>query len=133
MTTQPFNPVVWFEIYVQDMARARAFYEQVLGLRLQPLADPGGDPSTAGMEMWAFPAEMNNGGAGGALARMEGVPSGAGGTMVYFGSGDCAVELGRVEAAGGKLLKDKFSIGEFGFCGVAMDTEGNAFGVHSMA
>ena len=24
------NPVVWFEIYVQDMARARKFYETVL-------------------------------------------------------------------------------------------------------
>ncbi len=31
------NPVVWFEIYVQDMARAQAFYEHVLAVR---------DPST---------------------------------------------------------------------------------------
>ena len=25
------NPVGWFEIYVQDMPRARKFYESVLG------------------------------------------------------------------------------------------------------
>lgn len=25
-----FNPVVWFDIYVDDMKRATAFYEQVL-------------------------------------------------------------------------------------------------------
>ncbi len=26
------NPVVWFEIYVQDMSRAQKFYETVFGL-----------------------------------------------------------------------------------------------------
>lgn len=31
MTT---NPVGWFEIYVQDMPRAKAFYEAVLGFAL---------------------------------------------------------------------------------------------------
>lgn len=28
--TPPRNPVGWFEIYVTDMARAKAFYETVL-------------------------------------------------------------------------------------------------------
>ena len=28
------NPVVWFEIYVQDMARAQQFYETVLQTQL---------------------------------------------------------------------------------------------------
>ena len=42
------NPVIWFEIYVQDMPRAKAFYEGVLGGKaLQKL--PSGD-----LEMWAF-------------------------------------------------------------------------------
>ena len=125
------NPVVWFEIYVQDMPRAKAFYEQVLGIQLKPLAEPGADPSTQGMEMFAFDGEMDRYGATGALVRMKGVPSG-GSTMVYFGSDDCAVELGRVEAAGGKLFKEKFSLGEHGFCGIGIDPDCNMFGVHSM-
>jgi hypothetical protein len=29
------NPVGWFEIYVQDMPRAKAFYEAVLALTLE--------------------------------------------------------------------------------------------------
>jgi len=29
------NPVVWFEIYVQDMARAKKFYEAVLQVKLE--------------------------------------------------------------------------------------------------
>ena len=31
------NPVRWFEIYVQDMGRAKSFYESVFQLRLQKL------------------------------------------------------------------------------------------------
>ena len=125
-----FNPVVWFEIYVQDMPRARAFYEQVLDKRLESLLAPEGDAS--GLEMMAFPMEMDNGGAGGALVKMEGVPSGGMGTVVYFGCVDCAVEAARVVAAGGSLFKEKFSIGQYGFCALAHDTEGNMFGLHSM-
>lgn len=131
MDSPQFNPVVWFEIYVQDLARATAFYEKVLGLKLENLGEPGADPSTQGMQMMAFPMKQGLTGCGGALVKMEGVPSG-GSTMVYFGADDCAVELGRVEAAGGKLFKDKFSLGEFGFCGIGIDPDGNMFGVHSM-
>ena len=29
------NPVVWFEIYVEDMARAKAFYEKLLNTELE--------------------------------------------------------------------------------------------------
>lgn len=126
------NPVVWFEIYVQDLPRAKAFYEQVLQLRLEALPDPGTDPSTQGMQMLMFPGgNMQSYGTGGALVKMPGVASG-GSTMVYFGSEDCAVELARVEAAGGRIFKDKFPIGEHGFCGIGIDPDGNMFGVHSM-
>jgi predicted enzyme related to lactoylglutathione lyase len=31
------NPVGWFELYVQDIKRAKAFYEKVLGVSLTPL------------------------------------------------------------------------------------------------
>ena len=121
------NPVVWFEIYVQDMPRSKTFYETVLGGTLTKLDSP--DPD---IEMFAFPMEQNASGAGGALARMKGVPSGANSTMVYFGCEDCAVEAGRVAKAGGKIMKEKFSIGPYGFIAIAGDPEGNVFGLHSM-
>ena len=35
------NPVGWFEIYVQDMDRAKAFYEKLLGIKLSKLDNPG--------------------------------------------------------------------------------------------
>ncbi len=46
------NPVGWFEIYVQDMKRAKTFYEAVLQGKLEQIPNP-----TAGteLEMWTFP------------------------------------------------------------------------------
>ncbi len=122
------NPVVWFEIYVQDMPRARAFYEAVLDVKLEALSAPVPD-----LEMWSFPAQMQAPGAGGALVKMLGAPSGGFGTLVYFACEDCAIEAGRVEAAGGSVFRAKFPIGEYGYIALAIDTEGNQFGLHSMA
>jgi len=120
------NPVRWFEIYVQDVARARAFYEQVFDTQLTQL--PSGD-----LEMWAFPQERGAGGAAGTIVKAPpGVVSGGNSTLVYFGSEDCAVEAARVEAAGGKLYRDKMSIGQYGFIVLAADPDGNMFGVHSL-
>jgi len=122
------NAVRWFEIYVQDMARARRFYETVLGVTLEQLGPVGQD-----FEMWAFQMSPDRTGAGGALVRAPGAPSMPGGTLVYFGCDDCAVEGGRVVSAGGRIQRDKMSIGEYGHIVLAIDTEGNHFGLHSMA
>jgi predicted enzyme related to lactoylglutathione lyase len=119
------NPVGWFEIYVQDMARARTFYETVLQVTLQKLDSPQ-------IEMWAFPGNMTGYGAPGSLVSMPGFPSGGNSTLVYFSCADCAVEAGRVVAAGGRIQKEKMSIGQYGFIALAYDTEGNMFGLHSM-
>ena len=125
-----FNPVVWFEIYVQDMARARAFYEAVLGYTLEALPMP--DTMQEQMEMLAFPSQMEAGGAAGALVHMPGAPSGPGGVLVYFGCEDCAVQASRIEAAGGRVHQPKMSIGQYGNIALGFDTEGNMFGLHSM-
>lgn len=122
------NPVRWFEIYVQDMARAKKFYESVLGQALTSLCNPS-DPS---IEMWSFPMEKDVVGAGGALVKIKGVPSGGNSTIIYFASQDCAVEEARVVKAGGGVHKSKMSIGQYGFISLVLDTEGNMFGLHSM-
>ena len=121
------NPVGWFEIYVQDMHRAQKFYETVLGVELMKLEPPDSE-----IEMLAFPMDMKAGGASGALARMEGCPSGGMGTLVYFSCEDCAHEASRVTAAGGKICKPKLAIGQYGFIALVSDTEGNMIGLHSM-
>lgn len=121
------NPVVWFEIYVQDIDKAKTFYSDVLEIEFTRLGPPD-------VEMWAFPSAGENAsmGCSGTLIREPGMASGANSTLVYFGCDDCAVEAGRVKAAGGLLEREKMSIGEFGFVALARDTEGNMFGLHSL-
>lgn len=122
------NPVTWFEIYVDDLARAKQFYESVLSVNLDAL----GDPNDTSIEMLSFPSEMDKYGATGALVKMEGVTAGGNSTLIYFECEDCAVEESKVEAAGGRIQKPKMSIGEYGFVSLAVDSEGNMFGLHSM-
>ncbi|MHB8881325.1 MAG: VOC family protein [Thermodesulfovibrionales bacterium] len=117
------NPVIWFEIYVQDMGRAKKFYETMLEVKLAKLNTPD--------EMWSFPMQMDQVGAGGALVRMGGVEPG-GSTIVYFACADCAVEMARAEKQGVRIHKRKTSIGEYGFISLLYDTEGNMIGLHSL-
>ncbi len=119
------NPIIWFEIYVQDMDRAKKFYESVFQTKLEKISSPG-------MEMWSFPMQMDKVGAAGSLVKMQGVPSGGNTTIVYFSCDDCSVEEARAEKAGGKVFKKKMSIGESGFISLVYDTEGNMIGLHSM-
>jgi uncharacterized protein len=122
------NPVGWFEIYTKDTARAKAFYEAVLGVQLSKLPTSGDSLD----DYWAFPMNQGAGGASGALAKMEGAPVGAGGTIVYFVCNDCAEQARRAKAAGGQIVKEKFSIGDYGNIALASDLDGNIIGFHSM-
>ena len=119
------NPVGWFEIYVDDMARARRSYDSVFQISLQPL-------DGAGPDMLAFPSSMDQYGAPGALVHMEGFKAGGNSTLVYFSCKDCAVEEARVVAAGGRIQKPKMPIGPYGWISLVIDTEGNMLGLHSM-
>jgi len=122
------NAIGWFDIYVNDMERASAFYQSVFEKELEDL----GDPTDDSVIMKSFPTDMGNYGAGGALVKREGAGPVTGGTIVYFGVEDCSVEESRVSEAGGTVTQAKMSIGEFGFVSICMDTEGNLFGLSSM-
>ncbi len=122
------NPIGWFEIYVQEMDRAKAFYESVFGVQLTRLESPG-------IEMWGFPMEQNSTGASGSLVKMPGFPPGgesSNSVLVYFMCDDCAVEADKAVQAGGRLQKAKMSIGQYGHIALVVDTEGNMIGLHSM-
>ena len=75
------KPVGWFEIYVQDMGRAKAFYEAVFSVQFEKLEGPD-----SSFEMWSFPGLMDEGdGAPGALVKMQsGGPTSGNGVIVYF-------------------------------------------------
>ncbi len=125
------NIICWFEIYVGDLDRAKKFYSAVLGTRFTDAEQVPGD--AAGDMKMSFFSSPENQGVSGALIEMPGAkPGGGPNTMVYFPCADCAVETARVEAAGGQVKDPKMNLGEFGFCSVCIDTEGNFFGLYSM-
>ncbi len=120
------NPVGWFEIYVADMARAKAFYSAVLGSDFREIP-------VEGMEMWAFPAGPDNPGAGGTLVKHPMRQPSNQGTLVYFATDHCGDTADKAAAAGGQIFLPRTSIGPMGFIAIVGDTEGNAIGLHSMA
>jgi len=122
------NAIGWFDIYATDLTRAAIFYETVFQCVLETIGDPTGE-----MQMRAFPTDMAHYGAGGAISTSPHATPGAGGTVVYFNCQDCAIQEARVASAGGIVIRPKFSIGEFGFVTLCQDTEGNIFGLSSMA
>ena len=90
-------------------------------------------PSPDEGEMRTFSMEENGANAAGALVKHPMGKPGPGGTMVYFQCDDVSVEVDRVEAAGGKVMMPKTSIGDYGFIAMFSDTEGNHVGLHSQA
>ena len=56
--------ITWFQIPVSDVARAKAFYETVCGVKLEQIESGGG------MEMWSFPSEQRAGEISGALKQL---------------------------------------------------------------
>lgn len=120
------NVVSWFEISVTDMDRAKKFYETVTGKKLNKMPVP----EEMAMTMYAFDWTDDGAGAAGALVKSEQGKPGGSGTLVSFDSEDCS-ELGRVEAAGGKVVMEKIPVEGFGFFGLCTDTEGNTIGFFS--
>lgn len=122
-----FNAVGWFDIYVENMDRAVNFYEAVFRTELSEIVDPTGET-----KMMSFPGDMSLYGAGGSLVKSKFSKPGVGGAMIYFSVEDCKTEQARVSEFGGKIIRPKFSIGDYGWVTLCEDTEGNMFGLSSM-
>jgi hypothetical protein len=103
---------------------------------MEPAAMPEGMDAEQGsdeyFEMVFLPGDMDSPGISGSLVKSSMFKPGAGGTLNYFSCEDCATEISRVTDAGGKVLQGKMSIGQYGFCGICEDTEGNPIGFHSL-
>ena len=123
------NAVNWFEIYVTNFDRAKNFYTQVFDAKLTDL--PMNNPNHPDMQYATFSGGQGENGADGALVKMKEAQPGYGGTMVYFDTADINAALSRVEGAGGKILREKQNIGDYGFIALVEDSEGNMVGMHS--
>jgi len=124
------DTLCWTDIPVTNLDRAIKFYSAVLGKEVRRLSE-------GRMEYGLLPHEEQN--ASGCLvvrADSGGVdnrPS-ANGPLIYLsveGRLDEAVETARKN--GGKVLRARQKIGEHGFRGVIIDSEGNRIALHASA
>lgn len=119
------NAISWFEIPATDYERAKTFYNTMLGIEIADMPMPEG-------KYGMFPYDNDNNGVGGGIVEMQGVTPTSDGVTIYLNAGnDLSIPLGRVEAAGGKVIMPKTDIGENGFMAQLIDTEGNRVALHS--
>jgi hypothetical protein len=120
------NILNWFEISVNDTARAKKFYETVFGIEMQ-------SADMMGMTMTMFPSENMNGKVAGALVQGPMHKPSMDGAKIYLnGNPDLALPLSRVEAAGGKVMMPKTKISDdIGYMAFFVDSEGNGVAMHS--
>jgi predicted enzyme related to lactoylglutathione lyase len=115
----PPNAVIWFEIPVTDMQRAKAFYEAVLQAEL---TEENGGPNPMAM----FPAAEK--GRAGHLYPGKPAARGTGSTIHLAAPEPLEEAMERVTRNGGKVVSPVIAIpaGRFAYC---EDPDGNSFGL----
>lgn len=124
--TKKTNPVVYFEIPVQDMDRAIEFYQTVFGFSFErEIIDSN--------EMALFPFSEGQSGITGALAKGEIYKPTSDGVLIYFRVESIDETLSKALEKGGKELYPKTSNGDLGFVAEFEDLEGNRIALHQVA
>jgi predicted enzyme related to lactoylglutathione lyase len=116
------NPAVYFEIPVNDMPRAKVFYEAVFGYDFV-------SENIHGNEMAFLPFHEEAKGIAGALAKGETYKPSKNGSLIYLQVKDIHKTLALAKAHGGKELFPRTQASEYGFVAEIEDSEGNRIGL----
>lgn len=118
------NPVVYFEIPVNDLERAEKFYSAVFNFNFdKEIID--------GNEMALFPFEEKNSGITGALAKGEVYKPSKNGVIIYFKTENIDQTLEKAVQYGGSVLYPKRIDEKYGFAVAEFeDPEGNRIALH---
>ena len=123
------NKVVHFEIPADDLDRAKTFYSQLFGWRVQdwPLADGSvyvGARTVEVDEATSLPKEP--GAINGGIVKRDGISRTP---QVTVNVASIDEYLQKVMTAGGGVLKGKTAIENMGYYAYVSDTEGNLLGL----
>ncbi|MCM8529184.1 MAG: VOC family protein [Lentisphaeraceae bacterium] len=120
------NPVNWFEIPVKNISRAKDFYESILGYPLN-------ENDMGDIKMAWFPIQEGQQGAAGTLVEGNGYEPSTSGTLVYINVEDIETTLDKIIDNGGKVIRPKMNVGEYGYVAHFEDIEGNRVALHSQS
>lgn len=119
------SPVIHFEIQADDLGRAKKFYEQAFGWKVEQMMKK----EDGGMDYW------------GLTTRDAGTPGINGGLYQRpaenkLNTFDCTIQVADIDKAieavkksGGKITREKSEMTGVGFFAQGTDTEGNVFGI----
>lgn len=99
----PINPIMWCEIYVDDLNRAIKFYRDLLGVKIEKMPANYDDE----IELAFFEAQFGLAGAMGSLVKHPAIKPGAGGSVIYFETEDCGKAAERAVSLGGEICLPK--------------------------
>lgn len=118
--------VNWFEIPVNDIQRAREFYQSILNIQM-PVSN------MMDTHMAFFPFDPTTGKINGALVCSDNHIPAEEGVIIYLNANpDLSEVLKKVTMQGGEVLMAKTEIDdESGFLAFFRDSEGNKIGLHS--
>ena len=111
------HSIVWFEIPADDVERAKLFYGELFGWKIERFPGP--------MEYW----HIDTGGSddtpdGGLLKRQN---PGQQGITNYVGVASVDESAVKVEKLGGKICMAKTAVPEMGYFAICQDPENNVF------
>ena len=126
------DKVIFFEIPVENSARARAFYSSVFGWKMNEIPEmhytqvETVDADRMGVRgVPKEPGAIN----GGIVERREPVET----PVIYVNVQNIDHAVANIEKSGGKVMKPKTPVGNFGFAAYFKDTEGNVVGLWQFA
>lgn len=121
--------ILHFEIHVDDMERAKAFYGEVFGWTFEDWSEYAGMPYFG-----AITGDASQPGINGALIKRQGPPPQEGQAVNGYACTLGIANYDTTEAAilkhGGKLALPKYALPGMAWQGYYIDTEGNLFGIH---
>jgi len=120
--TKKSNPVVYFEIPVNNIDRAIKFYKAVFNVNFDK-------DNIDNNEMALFPFDDNNSGISGALVKGEIYKPTKNGVVIYFKTENINKTLKLATSNGGKILYPKTDNG-IGLVAEFEDTEGNRIALY---
>lgn len=116
---------VWVDVPTEDFDRAVKFYSTILGEEIK-VSD------MMGQTLGFFPMDPDGMVGGDIVPPSDEFKPSSQGTHVYLScEGKIDDVLGRVENAGGKIIKPKFLLEGAGWLAMIQDSEGNVVGLHS--
>ena len=114
--------IVWFEIPADNVERAKKFYGDLFGWKIEKFPGP--------MDYW----HIDTGGAdatpdGGLLKRQN---PGQQGITNYIGVESVDRFVAKVQKLGGKICMPKTAVSQMGYFAICQDTENNTFALWEM-